>query len=78
MFARAMLKICSIRRTIRVNQLSSVWESVKKRFNSKGAAIQKDLSSEAEESSLLEAVTRGTAGEDTAGWKRPGMCCVEL
>jgi hypothetical protein len=32
----------------------------------------------AEESSLLEAVIKGTAGEDTAGWKRISRCCGDL
>jgi hypothetical protein len=39
------------------NQVSSVRESVKKRVSWKGGAIQEDLSGEAEESPLLEAVT---------------------
>jgi hypothetical protein len=39
-------------------QVSYVWESVKKRDSWKGAAIQRGLEREAEESPLLEAVTR--------------------
>jgi hypothetical protein len=30
--------------------------------------------SEAEESAVLEAVTQGKAGEDTAGWNRLSVC----
>jgi hypothetical protein len=40
------------------NQVSSVWEYVKKSVSWKGATIQAGLSTEAEESPLLEAVTR--------------------
>jgi hypothetical protein len=40
------------------NQVSSVWESVKKRGSWKGATIRRGFGEEAEESPLLEAVTR--------------------
>jgi hypothetical protein len=40
------------------NRVSPVWESVRGGVSWKGAAIQRDLRSEAEESLLLVAVTR--------------------
>jgi hypothetical protein len=40
--------------------------------------LREDLNAEAEESPLLQPLTRGTAGEDTAGWKRLSVCCGDL
>jgi hypothetical protein len=40
-------------------------------------AVRENLSTEAEKSPLLEAVTRERLAQ-TAGWKRFGVCCGDL
>jgi hypothetical protein len=52
------------------NQVSSVWESVKKRVGGE-PPFRLDLGAEAKKSPLL-------AAEDTAGWKRLRGCCGGL
>ena len=54
--ARAVLK--SYKEDNWGNQVNCVPKSVKERFSREGTAIQRDLRTEAEESPLLEAVTR--------------------
>jgi hypothetical protein len=63
------------------NQVSSVRESVKKMGSWKRVRreppFREDFSAEAEESTLLEALTREQLVE-TRGWKRLSECCGDL
>jgi hypothetical protein len=63
-------------------QVSSVWESVKKRDTWKRVGKEplrrKNLSTEAKKISTVRSRYQGTAGEDTAGWKRFRECCGDL
>jgi hypothetical protein len=44
----------------------------------KGAAIQRGLERGSWRISTVRSRYQGTAGEDTAGWKRRGVCCGDL
>jgi hypothetical protein len=60
------------------NEINSVQESVKKRDNWKGAAIQSGLQGGSGRIFTVRSRYQRKAGEDTAGWKRFSVCCGDL
>jgi hypothetical protein len=52
------------------NQVSSVWESVKKRVTLKGGAVQRGLEPGSRGIAIVRSRFQGTADEDNPGWKR--------
>jgi hypothetical protein len=51
------------------SQVSSIWESVRKKGNWKGAAIQRGLEPGSLRISIVRSYYQGMAVEDTAGWR---------
>jgi hypothetical protein len=60
------------------NQISSVWEAVKKRDSWKRAAVQRGLEPGSRGIASVRSRYQGKAGEETAGWKRLSVCCGDL